>query len=25
VISCQNVCVALPDPGGHGLGAATSE
>lgn len=25
VISCQSVCVALPDPGGHGLGAATSE
>jgi hypothetical protein len=25
VISCQDVCVALPDPGGHGLGAATSE
>jgi len=25
VISCQTVCVALPDPGGHGLGAATSE
>ena len=21
MISCQNVCVALPDPGGHGLGA----
>lgn len=21
VISCGNVCVALPDPGGHGLGA----
>ncbi len=25
VISCQTVCVALPDPGGHGLGASTSE
>lgn len=25
VISCQSTCVALPDPGGHGLGAATSE
>ena len=25
VISCQNACVALPDPGGHGLGAATSQ
>ncbi len=25
VISCQNACVALPDPGGHGLGAATDE
>ena len=23
VISCQGICVALPDPGGHGLGAAT--
>jgi len=21
VISCGSVCVALPDPGGHGLGA----
>jgi gamma-glutamyltranspeptidase/glutathione hydrolase len=25
VISCQSACVALPDPGGHGLGAATNE
>ncbi len=25
VISCQGVCVALSDPGGHGLGAATDE
>ncbi|MBN9554491.1 MAG: gamma-glutamyltransferase [Alphaproteobacteria bacterium] len=25
VISCQNGCVALPDPGGHGLGDATTE
>ena len=25
VISCQSGCVALPDPGGHGLGAATNE
>ena len=25
VISCQSACVALPDPGGHGLGAATSQ
>ena len=25
VISCQSVCVALSDPGGHGLGAATDE
>jgi gamma-glutamyltranspeptidase / glutathione hydrolase len=25
VISCQSVCVALPDPGGHGLGAATNQ
>ena len=25
VISCQTVCVALPDPGGHGLGDATIE
>ena len=23
VIACQNACVALADPGGHGLGAAT--
>lgn len=25
VISCQSACVALPDPGGHGLGAATNQ
>ena len=25
VISCRDICVALPDPGGHGLGAATDE
>jgi len=25
VISCQTACVALPDPGGHGLGDATTE
>lgn len=25
VISCQTACVALPDPGGHGLGASTGE
>jgi gamma-glutamyltranspeptidase/glutathione hydrolase len=25
VIACQSVCVALPDPGGHGLGAATDQ
>jgi gamma-glutamyltranspeptidase/glutathione hydrolase len=25
VISCQSACVALPDPGGHGLGAVTNE
>lgn len=25
VISCGNVCVALPDPGGHGLGAGEAQ
>ena len=25
VIACQSVCVALADPGGHGLGAATDQ
>ena len=25
VIACQAVCVALSDPGGHGLGAATDQ
>ncbi|HEY2835950.1 MAG TPA: gamma-glutamyltransferase [Rhizomicrobium sp.] len=25
VIACQNACVALSDPGGHGLGAATDQ
>ena len=25
VIACQNSCVALADPGGHGLGAATDQ
>jgi len=24
-IACQNACVALSDPGGHGLGAATDQ
>jgi gamma-glutamyltranspeptidase/glutathione hydrolase len=25
VIACQNTCVALSDPGGHGIGAATDQ